>query len=196
MNESQPVGILALQGDFAAHGRIIERLGRTWLPVRWPEELKRVCGLIIPGGESTTLLKLMDAVDFEPALREFYERGGAIFGTCAGVIVLATEVTNPTQRSLGLLDVAVERNSYGRQIDSFETYGEWEPASGRSGSLEMVFIRAPRIIRCGPQVQVLARCNDDPVLVAAPRVLGATFHPELTKETQVHELFLKMCGSG
>jgi 5'-phosphate synthase pdxT subunit len=191
---SLTIGVLALQGDFAAHGRVLERLGVRWMEVRKPEQLADVAGLIIPGGESTTLLKLIGSCNFESALREFHAAGKPIFGTCAGVILLATEVTRPSQHCLGLLDVTVERNSYGRQVDSFETRGEY-CGNGHGGErpLEMVFIRAPRITRVGPDVRVLARHDGDPVLVGTATVLGATFHPELTADSTVHESFLAMC---
>lgn len=190
----KPIGVLALQGDFAAHGRILERIDCPWVEVRKPSQLADVAGLIIPGGESTTLLKLMATCDMEPALREFHAAGKPIFGTCAGVILLAKEVTNPSQHCLGLLDVTVERNSYGRQVDSFEAQGEYS-ANGHSTArpLEMVFIRAPRISRVGPGVRVLARHDNEPVLVSAPLLLGATFHPEMTSDPTVHESFVAMC---
>lgn len=192
--KSVTIGVLALQGDFAAHGRMLNRIECPWAEVRKPSQLAEVNGLIIPGGESTTLLKLMATCDMEPALREFHAAGNPIFGTCAGVILLAKEVTNPSQHCLGLLDVTVERNSYGRQVDSFETHGEYS-ANGDSTTrpLEMVFIRAPRIIRVGPGVRVLARHENEPVLVSAPHLLGATFHPEMTADPTVHESFVAMC---
>lgn len=189
-----PIGVLALQGDFAAHGRMLERLGCPRVEVRKPEQLRDVCGLIIPGGESTTLLKLMATCSFEPALREFHAAGKPIFGTCAGVILLATEVTNPSQHCLGLLDVTVQRNSYGRQVDSFESLGQYRAnGSVAERPLEMVFIRAPRITRVGAGVRVLAWHSGEPVLVAASGVLGATFHPELTADAAVHEMFVALC---
>jgi 5'-phosphate synthase pdxT subunit len=174
---------------------MLQRIGCPWTEVRKPDQLAGVAGLIIPGGESTTLLKLMAAWDFESALRDFHAAAKPIFGTCAGVILLASEVTNPVQHSLGLLDVSVERNSYGRQIDSFETHGSYS-ANGSGASerpLEMVFIRAPRIVRVGPGVRVLARHDAEPVLVAAGPILGATFHPEMTDDPTVHQLFTTMC---
>jgi pyridoxal 5'-phosphate synthase pdxT subunit len=190
------IGVLALQGDFAAHSRMLNRVGCTCIEVRKPSQLDDVAGLIIPGGESTTLLKLMSAGNFELALRAFHAAGKPIFGTCAGVILLATQVTNPIQQSLGLLDVTVERNSYGRQIDSFEVQGSMG-TNGSSGTrpLEMVFIRAPRIVRVGPSVNILARYQNEPVLVSAGRILGATFHPEMTSDPTVHDLFVTMCRS-
>jgi 5'-phosphate synthase pdxT subunit len=189
-----PIGVLALQGDFAAHQAMLEQVGARSVEVRKPSQLSEVSGLIIPGGESTTLLKLMARSEFETPLRSFHTAGKPIFGTCAGVILLAKHVTNPTQHSLGLLDVTVERNSYGRQIDSFETNGEYGENGKTTRPLEMVFIRAPRITRVGPGVEVLGRHNGEPVLVSAGRILGATFHPELTSDPTVHGLFATMCG--
>jgi 5'-phosphate synthase pdxT subunit len=188
------IGILALQGDFAAHGRMLERINCPTVEIRKPTQLDDVSGLIIPGGESTTLLKLIDRGGFEAALRDFHAAGKPIFGTCAGVILLATHVTHPVQHSLGLLDVTVERNSYGRQIDSFESRGEyWANGRGDARPLEMVFIRAPRITRVGDGVRVLARHTGEPVLVADSGLLGATFHPEMTGDSTVHESFVAMC---
>jgi 5'-phosphate synthase pdxT subunit len=187
------VGVLALQGDFQAHQRLLEALGAEVVQVRRPRSLKDIQGLVIPGGESTTLLKLMA---FEPgwweALREFHARSAPIFGTCAGMILLATEVTNPAQESIGLLDVTVERNSYGRQVDSFvDEHGQW--LDGRP--LSMVFIRAPRVTRIGPNVEVLARQGDDPVLIRQGSVLAASFHPEINGEQGVHRSFLEMVAA-
>jgi 5'-phosphate synthase pdxT subunit len=194
MESTFKVGVMALQGDFAAHGRMLDRIRCPWVEVRKSAQLAEVAGLIIPGGESTTLLKLIGTCNMEPALRNFHAAGKPIFGTCAGVILLATEVTNPSQHCLGLLDVTVERNSYGRQVDSFETQGEYcTNGQGTVRPLEMVFIRAPRITRVGRGVQVLARHDDEPVLVSAPHLLGATFHPEMASDPTVHESFVAMC---
>jgi 5'-phosphate synthase pdxT subunit len=175
---------------------MLDRIGCPWVEVRKAAQLQDVVGLIIPGGESTTLLKLLAACNLEPAIRDFHAAGRPIFGTCAGVILLATEVTNPAQHSLGLLDVTVERNSYGRQVDSFESFGPYM-AGGDAAQrpIEMVFIRAPRITRVGPGVHILARHGSEPVLVATPTLLGATFHPEMTSDTTVHESFVHMCRS-
>ena len=182
------IGVLALQGDFALHARALEKCGAEAIEVRKPIELEGVDGLIMPGGESTTLLKLMDAWDFAPALEKFHGAGKPIFGTCAGLIILAREVESPRQFSLGLIDVTVERNAYGRQRDSLEASGtarlDKEPIQ-----LEMVFIRAPRIRRMGPGVQVLAEHGGEPVMARQERVLVATFHPELTDSTAVHRYF-------
>ena len=183
------IGVLALQGDFAKHIAMLERIGARAREVRSADDLKFIEGLIIPGGESTTMLKLMrDEGLFEP-LREFAETHPA-FGTCAGVILMAREVRNPAQPSLQLMDIVVERNGYGRQIDSFNTF-EPIPALGAE-PVEMVFIRAPIIASAAPSVTVLARNQGRPALVRQGHWLGATFHPELTMDGRVHRLFLSM----
>jgi pyridoxal 5'-phosphate synthase pdxT subunit len=188
------IGVLALQGDFALHAAVLRRVGAEPVEVRKPGQLDDVDGLIIPGGESTTLLHLMDAWDFAPALRDFHASGRPLFGTCAGLIVLARDVESPRQPSLGLIDVTVERNSYGRQRESFEA--ETQAALGHeAGPLRMVFIRAPRILRAGPGVEVLARHGGDPVLAREGSVLVASFHPELTDQQAVHRYFRQMTES-
>jgi 5'-phosphate synthase pdxT subunit len=183
------IGVLALQGDFDLHAKALARLGVQAIEVRKPEQLADVDGLIIPGGESTTLLKLMNAWNFMPAIERFHGQGKPIFGTCAGLIVLARGVENPRQPSLGLIDVDVERNAYGRQRESFEAHGK--AALDGPVPLEMVFIRAPRIRRTGPGVEVLARHADETVMASEGTVLVATFHPELTDDPTVHRYF---CG--
>jgi 5'-phosphate synthase pdxT subunit len=185
------IGILALQGDFAAHAKALRALDVETQEVRHTADLWKVGGLIIPGGESTTLLNLMRDEPWFDELREFHERGGAIFGTCAGAILLAREVLDPQQPSLGLLDATIQRNGYGRQIDSFE-----EPLEvrGLASPLHAVFIRAPRFRRIGAGVEVLARRADEPVLVRQGRILAGTFHPELTDDGRLHDLFLKLTG--
>jgi 5'-phosphate synthase pdxT subunit len=185
------VGVLALQGDFALHAAALRRCDVEPVEVRKPEALGAVDGLILPGGESTTLIHLMDAWDFWSALPAFHASGRPLFGTCAGLIVLARDVESPRQRSLGLIDVTVERNAYGRQRESFEADA---PAvlDGAAVTLRMVFIRAPRIRRVGPEVQVLARQGADPVLARQGDVLVATFHPELTADLAVHRYFCRM----
>ncbi len=182
------IGVLALQGDFGLHARALEKCGVEAVEVRKPLELDEVDGLVMPGGESTTLLKLMDAWDFMPALEKFHSGGKPIFGTCAGLIILAREVESPRQFSLGLIDVTVERNAYGRQRESFEAQGTAK-LDGRSIALDMFFIRAPRIRRVGSGVEVLAEHGGEPVMARQDRVLVATFHPELTDGTTVHEYF-------
>jgi pyridoxal 5'-phosphate synthase pdxT subunit len=185
------VGVLALQGDFDRHAKALARCGVEAVEVRKPAELADVDGLIIPGGESTTLLKLMDAWGFVPALEQFHAEGRPIFGTCAGLILLARDVDNPRQFSLGLIDVGVERNAYGRQRESFEAHGK-ATLDGRVTPLEMVFIRAPRIRRVGADVETLARHGDEAVMAREANVLVATFHPELTDDPTVHEYFCAM----
>jgi 5'-phosphate synthase pdxT subunit len=178
------VGILALQGDFEAHARALERAGAEPVLVRTAEELQHIDGLIIPGGESTTMLKLIDFMDLREPLQGF-ARMKPVFGTCAGAILLAKEVENPAQESFGVMDLTVERNAYGRQIDSRVATIHMD-----EGDLEAVFIRAPIIRRTGPGVKVLAEYEGDPVLVEQGRHLVATFHPELTEDSRVHKLFL------
>jgi len=182
------IGVLALQGDFALHARALGKCGVEAVEVRKPAELDGVDGLIMPGGESTTLLKLMDAWDFVPAIEKFHNAGKPIFGTCAGLILLAREVESPRQFSLGLIDVTVERNAYGRQRESFEAAGVAR-LDGHAAPLEMVFIRAPRIRKTGPGVEVLAEHGGEPVMARQGRILVATFHPELTDDTAVHRYF-------
>jgi 5'-phosphate synthase pdxT subunit len=185
--------VLALQGDFALHAKALVRLGVEAVEIRKPEALETVDGLILPGGESTTLLRLMEASGFVPAIRTLHGAGTPIFGTCAGLILLAREVENPRQPSLGLIDVGVERNAYGRQRESFEGAGA-ATLDGPPAEVEMVFIRAPRIRRVGPSVEVLARLGDEPVLARQGPVLVATFHPELTADLAVHRYFCRMTG--
>jgi pyridoxal 5'-phosphate synthase pdxT subunit len=186
------VGILALQGDFEAHAKAIERAGAEPVLVRTAQELKNVDGLVIPGGESTTMLKLLNFMDLKEPLLQF-AREKPIFGTCAGAILLAKEVQNPAQESFGVLDLTVERNAYGRQIDSrvenIHPHADFQKRAG-AGDVEAVFIRAPIIRRIGPDVRVLAQYEGDPVLVEQGRHLVATFHPELTQDPRVHKLFL------
>ena len=186
------VGILALQGDFEAHAKAIERAGAEPILVRTAEELKSIDGLVIPGGESTTMLKLLNFMDLKEPLREF-AREKPVFGTCAGAILLAKEVHNPAQESFGVIDLTVERNAYGRQIDSrvanIHPDADFQKRAG-AGDVEAVFIRAPIIRRTGPDVRVLAQYEGDPVLVEQGRHLVATFHPELTQDSRVHKLFL------
>jgi 5'-phosphate synthase pdxT subunit len=187
------IGVLALLGDFALHARALARCGTgvDVVEVRKPEQLDDLDGLIVPGGESTTLLKLMDAWGFVPALEKFHAGGRPVFGTCAGLILVAREVTGPRQFSLGLIDVGVERNAYGRQRESFEAAGTADLGSAPA-PIEMVFIRAPRIRRVGEDVQTLARHAGEPVLARQGTVLVATFHPELTDDPTIHRYFCRM----
>lgn len=186
------VGVLALQGDFEAHGKTLQRVGAEPVFVRSAAGLDGLAGLIIPGGESTTILKLLREENMLQPVADFGRRRG-IFGTCAGAILLASEVSRPAQESLGLMDIGVERNAYGRQIDSRVARVTPEPdfaARTHSGDMEAVFIRAPIIRRVGERARVLARYGNDPVLVEQGPHLVATFHPELTSDSRVHELFL------
>lgn len=225
------VGVLALQGDFAAHTLALESLGLSVREVRRPAHLDGLRALVLPGGESTALLKLFALERLDEAIVRFHADGGALFGTCAGLILLAREVVDPPQESLRLLDCVVARNAYGRQVDSFSEAGRVEfgeevrgvresreahaargapgvfgvreareARDGGVGSLaapessvletNFVFIRAPRIVSVGPDVQVLARRGVDPVLVRAGRVVGATFHPELIRPAAIHRYFV------
>lgn len=187
------VGVLALQGDFDAHLSALADLGAEGVPVRTAAEIDRTCGLILPGGESTTLLKLLREESLMKSVIDCHRQGRPLFGTCAGAILLARRVTGPEQESLGLLDIEIQRNAYGRQRDSFET--SRAPASGMGEEpLEMVFIRAPRILACGPAVEILARHEGDPVLVRQDTLLAATFHPEMGRDRRVHAQFLEMAG--
>ena len=187
------IGVLALQGDFAAHARVLRDLGAEAVEVRVPSELSGLDGLVIPGGESTTLLNLMDDAPWFPALRSFHAEGGAIMGTCAGAILLAREVTGPKQESLGLIDATIARTAYGRQVDTFESDIDC-PALG--GTIPAVFIRAPRFDRIGPEVTRLAVLDGQPVMIRQGSVLALTFHPELTRNDAVHRYFLAMAREG
>ena len=182
------IGVLALQGAYAAHVKTLQALGATPKLVRTPEELTGIDGLIMPGGESTTMLKFLERHNFFDTLKTFV-RTTPTFGTCAGAILLAKEVAHPAQKSLAALDITVERNAYGRQIDSTILTA---PTKLEGGPLEMVFIRAPRITRTGPEVETLATRDDYPVLVRQGNLLAATFHPELSHDLRVHQLFLNL----
>ncbi len=186
------VGILAVQGDFEAHAEMLARMGVEHRYVFRPDDLEGCDALILPGGESTTQLQFLLEEGLFGCIARFAQQGGAIFGTCAGAILLAREVRHPSQASLGLLDIAVARNAYGRQIASEV---KWGATKLKEEPLEMVFIRAPIIERVGPGVEVLAESEGHPVLVRCGRLLAAAFHPELTEDTSVHAEFLKMIGS-
>lgn len=175
-----------MQGDYAAHGEMLRRLGAAVVPVRAAADLAGLDALVLPGGESTSMLRLLERDGLWSALADFVAHKPTL-GTCAGLILLAVAV-EPRQPSLGLLDIAVERNAYGRQLDSRILRSDTELPGG---PLEMVFIRAPRIVRTGPAVQVLARYDGDPVLVRQGHILGCAFHPELGRDERVHELLLQ-----
>jgi 5'-phosphate synthase pdxT subunit len=184
------IGVLALQGDFAAHQRVLQAAGLDAPEVRTPAALHDLDGLVIPGGESTTMLRLMNIYGLVEPLRSFVANGGGVFGTCAGVILMANRVTNPEQPSLGFMDVDVRRNAYGRQLDSFITHLGAKPLGEQP--LEAVFIRAPVVDRVGADVEVLAEQDGKPVLLRQGRHLACTFHPELTADRRVHEYFARM----
>ncbi|HTC56421.1 MAG TPA: pyridoxal 5'-phosphate synthase glutaminase subunit PdxT [Candidatus Sulfotelmatobacter sp.] len=193
------IGVLALQGDFDAHRRRLEELGAEVVLVKKPEQLDQIDGLVIPGGESGTFLKLLGEEGFEK-LKQFV-RLKPTFGTCAGAILLANEVENPKQAGLGAIDIRIRRNAYGRQIDSSIREGELLQSSLNSkpgSTLEMVFIRAPKIERVGADVEVIATEGTDkaPVAVRQGRTLAATFHPELSADTRVHRAFLDLVSNG
>ena len=179
------IGVLALQGDFDAHRKRLEELGARVVLVRKPEQFDEIDGLVIPGGESSTFLKLLGEKGFEK-LKAFV-RVKPTFGTCAGAILLAKEVENPKQSGLGALDIRILRNGYGRQIDSSIREGKF-----CNQPVEMVFIRAPKIERVGPKVEVIGTEGDDAVAVRQGKVMAATFHPELSEDARVHEAFLRM----
>lgn len=183
------MGVLALQGDFEAHQRAFEQIGAVTRQVRTAEDLAAVDALVMPGGESTTMLKVLRAESLLEPLREF-ALAKPVFATCAGAILLARHVTHPEQESLGVVDIDVERNAYGRQVHSAITRIPFAGAEASDGTIEAVFIRAPIIRRAGPGVEVLARLGDDPVLVAAGRHMIATFHPELSTDRSIHRRFL------
>lgn len=179
------IGVLALQGDFDAHRKRLKELGAKVILVKKPEQLDEIDGLVIPGGESSTLLKLLGKAGFDK-LKDFV-RSKPTFGTCAGAILLANDVENPKQASLGALDITIRRNAYGRQVDSSIREGEFQNLP-----IEMVFIRAPKIERVGERVEVIAKEGNDPVLVRQNKTLAATFHPELSEDHRIHEFFLDL----
>jgi 5'-phosphate synthase pdxT subunit len=184
------IGVLALQGDFDAHRKRLQELGADVVLVKKPEQLDEIDGLVIPGGESSTFLKLLGEAGFEK-LKQFV-RVNPTFGTCAGAILLASEVENPKQAGLGVLDIRIRRNAYGRQVDSSIRMGNLNGTP-----IEMVFIRAPKIERVGPGVEVIATegKDKDPVAVRQGRVMAATFHPELSDDTRVHRAFLDIINA-
>ena len=194
------VGVLALQGDFDAHRRRLEELGADVVLVKKPEQLDQIDGLVIPGGESGTFLKLLGEAGFEK-LKQFV-RVKPTFGTCAGAILLAAEVENPEQTALGALNIRIRRNAYGRQVDSSIRAGKFLSAESGADKLssetpiEMVFIRAPKIVHVGDGVEILATEGTDPVAVRQGRTMAATFHPELSNDTRIHRAFLDLVKDG
>ncbi len=199
MNRPVTIGVLAIQGDFAAHIKAFENVGVTAREIRRAEQFDEIDGLVLPGGETTTMIKLLKIFDLWDRLRELPARGIPIFGTCAGLLLLAEQVTNPRQDSLALLPIEVERNAYGRQVDSFSAPGSirW-PAdleltvSESIIETEFIFIRAPRITALNSEVEVLARHDGTPVLVRKGLILGGSFHPEIACDGIVPRLFTSM----
>jgi len=190
------IGVLALQGDFDAHRRRLVELGAEVVLVKKPEQLDEIDGLVIPGGESGTFLKLLGEEGFEK-LKQFV-RAKPTFGTCAGAILLAAEVENPKQAGLGAIDIGIRRNAYGRQLDSSIREGKFVTAvNGKlaASPLEMVFIRAPKIERVGAAVEIIATEGPDPVAVRQGTVMAATFHPELSDDPRLHQAFLNLIGN-
>ena len=185
------IGVLAIQGDFDAHRRRLEQLGAQVRLVRKSDELEDLDGIVIPGGESSTMLKFLEHEGFFEKLRNFVRLKPA-FGTCAGAILRAQDVENPAQKSLGALDIGIRRNAYGRQLDSHICTSD---QNGHGRPFEMVFIRAPKISRVGKDVQVLAKSDNDPVWVRQGKTMAATFHPELSEDDHVHREFLKLVTS-
>lgn len=192
MSKKVTIGVLAIQGDYDAHKARLEELGATVVLVKKPEQLDLVDGLVVPGGESSTMLKFLERDNFFEKLRDFV-RAKPTFGTCAGAILLAKSVGNPAQQSLGVMDIHVRRNAYGRQLESEIREAETTLAGG---PLEMVFIRAPKIEKIGSGVEVLARVDDEPVLVRQGKTMAATFHPELSADNRVHAAFLDLLRNG
>lgn len=185
------VGVLALQGGYQAHVTVLERLNIPSVLVTHPQHLTGLQGLILPGGESTTMLKLLVEEGLFSAIQEFAKAGRCLFGTCAGAILLANQVLNPYQPSLGLIDVCIERNAYGRQIASRI---EWGYFLDQQEPLEMVFIRAPKLTTFSHNTTVFATSCNQPVGVMTNRIMLTTFHPELTVDNRIHSLFLSLCA--
>jgi 5'-phosphate synthase pdxT subunit len=189
-SRSRTIGILALQGAYEAHAKTLRALNAAPRLIRLHADLEGIDGLVMPGGESTTMLKFLERHNFFDTLKTFIQTTPT-FGTCAGAILLAKDVENPVQKSLNVLDITIERNAYGRQIDSTILTA---PTKLEGGPLEMVFIRAPRITRTGPEVETLASRDKYPVLVRQGHLLAATFHPELSSDLRVHQFFLNLIG--
>ena len=185
------IGVLALQGDFQEHRAVLEKLGAHVTEVRLPHQLEGLDGLVIPGGESTSIVKLANRYDFPDALRRFVDEGGAVWGTCAGMIVMASKLVEPELEPFSLMDITVSRNSFGRQVDSFETDIPMDGIEG--GPVHAVFIRAPSVQEQGEGVECIAKLDDGtPVAVRSGTLMATAFHPELTPDPRVHELFLRL----
>jgi 5'-phosphate synthase pdxT subunit len=188
MTSRPRIGVLAIQGDFEAHAKAVERAGACGVPVRREKDLDGLAALVLPGGESTTIAKGLDRLGLYGPIGAFAQSGRTLLGTCAGAVLLAREVENHPVRSLGLIDVVAVRNAYGTQVDSFAASAD---ADGAFAGLRCVFIRAPQLHRPGPGVEVLARVDGSPVFVRQGNVLATTFHPELTGDPRIHRLLLE-----
>ena len=187
-NKMVKIGVLSLQGDFREHMQMLEKCKVDAVPVKLPEDLEDVNGLIIPGGESTAIGNLMQKYNLDKKIMQKYQSGMAIYGTCAGAILLAKDIFGSEQPRLGLLDISVARNNYGRQIDSFES----ELNIDKIGKFNGIFIRAPVIEKIDNGIKVLSRLKNNPVLIQKDNILASTFHPELTNDKRVHEYFVGM----
>ena len=183
------IGVLALQGAFREHIKAVRKAGAEAIEVKFPNDIKSIDGLIVPGGESTTISKLIEKYDFKEYLDDFYESGKPMFGTCAGMILFAKEIKDEDY-GLGYINIKVERNSYGRQIDSFHEFVDL--SFDKTKKFEAIFIRAPKIVSIGPEVHILSKINDDVILARQDNVLVSSFHPELQEDTRIHDYFLKM----
>ena len=188
------IGVLAIQGDFREHGLMLDSIGQNWDEIRLPDQLNDLDGLIIPGGESTTIVQLIDTYNLRIPIQRLASNGLAIWGTCAGMIVVAKTLSDKKPVPLGLMDITVSRNAFGRQIDSFETTVSVTGIKGEP--IHAVFIRAPQILNTGPNVDILSTLeNGTPVTVRENKILATSFHPELTEDTRMHELFISIAGS-
>jgi len=188
------IGVLAIQGDFREHGLMLDSIGQNWDEIRLPDQLNDLDGLIIPGGESTTIVQLIDTYNLRIPIQRLASNGLAIWGTCAGMIVVAKTLSDKKPVPLGLMDITVSRNAFGRQIDSFETTVSVTGIKGEP--IHAVFIRAPQILNTGPNVDILSTLeNGNPVTVRENNILATSFHPELTEDTRMHELFVSIAGS-
>ena len=188
------IGVLAIQGDFLEHGKMLEAISIDWREVRLPDQLEGLDGLIIPGGESTTIVQLMDIYGFRDTIKRKSREGMAVWGTCAGMIVIARKLLDRRPKPLGLMDIEVSRNAFGRQVDSFET--DIQVSSIEGDPIHAIFIRAPVVTDVGPEVEIIAKVEDGkPVAVTQGKLMATSFHPELTSDTRMHELFCRLSSS-
>lgn len=192
--KSKTIGVLALQGDFLEHLKILQSLGINTIEVKLLEDLGKIDGIILPGGESTTMARLFDVFDLRKPLQEKIQKGLPVWGTCAGMILLAKKIVQPAPIPLALLDITVNRNAYGRQIDSFEMPLKIKVLGEKV--LNATFIRAPRIESIGPNVEILAKLDDEIVAVKQNNILATSFHPELTQDTRFHEYLMSLVNAG